>query len=53
MHHVDHVATGAAERIARRAIEAAYSDDKPHVPFNELARDEQREMLRVVRLGDP
>jgi hypothetical protein len=45
--HVDHVVTEAAERAARRAIEAAYSDE-PRVPFHELVREEQRKMLRVV-----
>jgi hypothetical protein len=51
-HHVDHVVTEAAERAARRAMEAAYDDDQPHVPFHELVREEQRKMLRVVRPGD-
>lgn len=31
-HHVDHVMTEAAERAARRAIEAAYDDDQPQCP---------------------
>jgi hypothetical protein len=50
--HVDHVVTEAEERAARRAIEAAYSDDQPSVPFHELVRVEQRMMLRVVRSND-
>lgn len=50
--HVDHVVTEAAERAARRAIEAAYSDDQPRVPFHKLVRDEQRKMLHVVRSED-
>jgi hypothetical protein len=50
--HVDHVVTEAAERAARRAIEAAHSDDQPQVPFHELDREEQRKMLRVVRPGN-
>ena len=49
VHHVDHVVTEAAQRAARRAIEAAYGDDEPHVPFHELVREEQRRMLRVAR----
>jgi hypothetical protein len=52
VYHLDHVVTEAAERAARRAIEAAYSDDQPQVPFHELVREEQRGMLRVVRPGD-
>jgi hypothetical protein len=52
VYHVDHVVTEAAERAARRAIEVAYSDDQPRVPFHELVRKEQRKMLRVVRPGD-
>jgi hypothetical protein len=51
-YHVDHVVTEAAERAAHRAIEAAYSDDQPRVPFHELVRDEQRKMLRVVHHGE-
>ena len=51
-HHVDHVVTEAAERAARRAIDAAYSDNKPRVPFHELVREEQRKMFRVVRSDD-
>lgn len=47
-HHVDHVVTDAARRAAFRAIEAAYADDAPDVPFHELVRDEQRKMLRIV-----
>jgi hypothetical protein len=50
--HVDHVVTEAAERAARRAIEAAYGDDQPPVPFHELVREEQRKMLRVVPSSD-
>jgi hypothetical protein len=52
VYHVDHVVTEAAERAARRAIEAAYDEDQPRVPFHELVRDEQRKMFRVVRPGD-
>jgi hypothetical protein len=51
-HHVDHVVTEAETRAARRAIEAAYGDDQPKVPFHELVREEQRGMLRVVRPSD-
>jgi hypothetical protein len=51
-HHVDHVVTEAAERAARRAIETAYSDEQPRVPFHELVREEQRKMLRVVKSDD-
>lgn len=46
-YHVDHVVTEAAERAARRAVEKAL-DGQPPVPFHELVRDEQRQMLRVV-----
>jgi hypothetical protein len=49
VYYADHVVTEAAERAARRAMEAAYSDDQPHVPFHELVREEQRRMLQVVR----
>jgi hypothetical protein len=49
VHHLDHVVTEAAERAARRAIEAAYSDDQSQVPFHELVREEQRKMLWAVR----
>jgi hypothetical protein len=52
VHHVDHVVTEAETRAACRAIEAAYSDDQPRVPFHELVREEQRSMLRVVRSDD-
>jgi hypothetical protein len=52
VYHIDHVVTEAAERAARRAIEAAYSDDQPRAPFHELVREEQRRMLRVVRSDD-
>lgn len=51
-HHVDHVVTEAEGRAARRAIEAAYSGDQPQVPFHELVREEQRNMLRIVRSND-
>ena len=51
-HHVDHVVTEAENRAARRAMEAAYSDDQPQVPFHELVREEQRRMLRFVRSND-
>jgi hypothetical protein len=51
-HHVDHVVTEAAQRAARRAMEAAYSDDQPPMPFYELVREEQRRMLQVVRSDD-
>jgi hypothetical protein len=51
-HHVDHIVTEAETRAASRAIEAAYSDDQPQVPFHELVREEQRRMLRVVRSND-
>ncbi len=51
-YHVDHVVTEAAERAARRVVDAAYSDDRPRVPFHELVREEQRRMLRVVRSDD-
>jgi transposase len=51
-YHVDHVVTEAAERAARRAIEATYKDDEPRVPFHELVREEQRKMLRIVRPND-
>jgi hypothetical protein len=49
--HVDHVVTEAESRAACRAIEAAYSDDQPRIPFPELVREEQRKMLRVVSSG--
>ena len=52
VYHVDHVVTEAENRAARRAIEAAYGDDRPRVPFQELVREEQRRMLRVVRPSD-
>ena len=52
VYHVDHVVTEAADRAARRAIEAAYDVDAPKVPFHELVRDEQRKMLRVVPSSD-
>ncbi len=52
VYHVDHVVTEAAERAAHRAIEAAYSDDQPRVPFHELVREEQRKMLTVVHSSD-
>lgn len=48
-HHVDHVVTEAARRASLRAVQAAYEDDKPRVPFHELVRDEQRKMLRTVQ----
>jgi hypothetical protein len=51
VYHADHVVTEAAERAARRAIDAAYGDNQPRVPFHELAREEQRKMLRIVRAG--
>jgi len=51
VHHVDHVVTEAAERAARRAMEAAYSD-QPRLPFHQLVREEQRKMLRIVGPGD-
>ena len=51
VYHIDHVVTEAAERAARRAIEAAYSD-QPRPPFHQLVREEQRKMLRVVGPGD-
>jgi hypothetical protein len=47
-HHVDHVVTEAAQRAAHRAIDAAYSNNKPRAPFHELVREEQHNMLRVV-----
>jgi hypothetical protein len=50
--HVDHVVTEAEDRAAHRAIEAACSDDQPHVPFHELVREEQRKILRVVRSNE-
>lgn len=50
--HVDHVVTEAEHRAASRAIQSAYDDDEPRVPFHELVRDEQRKMLRVVRDGE-
>jgi hypothetical protein len=43
--------TEAAERAARRAMEAAYSD-QPRLPFHQLVREEQRKMLRIVGPGD-
>lgn len=46
--HIDHVVTEADDRASRRAMEAAY-DGKPPVPFHELAREEQRKMLLIVR----
>jgi hypothetical protein len=49
VHHIDHVVTEAAQRASLRAIQAAYDDDEPSVPFHELVRDEQRKMLRVVQ----
>jgi hypothetical protein len=36
-HHVDHVATEAAERAARRAVEATYNDDQSRALFHEPA----------------
>jgi hypothetical protein len=50
VYHVDHVVTEAAERAARRALEAAYGD-QPHLLFHQLAREEQRKMLRIVGPG--
>ena len=51
VYHVDHVVTEAAERAARRTMEAAYGD-QPHLLFHQLAREEQRKMLRIVDPGD-
>jgi hypothetical protein len=51
VYHVDHVVTEAAERAARRAMEAAYGD-QPHLLFHQLVREEQRKMLRIVDPGD-
>jgi chemotaxis regulatin CheY-phosphate phosphatase CheZ len=50
-YHVDHVVTEAAERAARRAMEAVHSD-QPRLPFHQLVREEQRKMLRIVTPGD-
>ena len=51
VYHVDHVVTEAAERAARRAMEAAYSG-QPRLPFHQLVRQEQRKMIRIVGPGD-
>ena len=51
VYHVDHVVTEAAERAARRALEAAYGDQPP-LPFHQLVREERRKMLRIVGPGD-
>jgi hypothetical protein len=51
VYHIDHVVTEAAERAARRAIEAAYSD-QPRPLFHQLVREEQRRMLRIAGPGD-
>ena len=48
VYHVDHVLTEAENRVARRAIDAAYNDE-PRVPFHQMVREEQRKMLQVVR----
>jgi hypothetical protein len=44
--------TEAEDRAARRLIEATYDETAPKVPFHELAREEQRKMLRVVHSDD-
>jgi len=51
VYHFDHVVTEAAERAARRAMEAAYND-QPRLPFHQLVREEQRKMLRIVGPGE-
>jgi hypothetical protein len=51
VYHVDPMVTEAAERAARRAIEAAYSG-QPRPPFHQLVREEQRKMLRIAGPGD-
>src|SRR5260370_28118889 len=48
VYHVDHVLTEAENRAARRAIDVAYNDE-PRVPFHQMLREEQRQMLQVVR----
>jgi hypothetical protein len=49
-YHVDHVVTEAAERAARRAMEAAYTDDEPGVPFHELVLQRQFVIMGAFRL---
>jgi len=47
-YHVDHVVTEASSRAARRAMEAAFSGEALPAPFQDLVRQEQRKMLRLV-----
>jgi len=51
VYHIDHVVTEAAERAARRAFEAADSD-QPRPPFHQLVREEQRRMLWIAGPGN-
>ena len=46
--HADHVVTAAQAEAASRAIEAALDGEPLPAPFHVLARQAQREMLRLV-----